>query len=93
MGQMKNLLLVAPKEVIILLSALGLNYKIIQNSGGGVSVKEGGILWITASGTQMAQARSKTIFVPIDLKSVRLKTRLIEKLKLAEINNLRSKDV
>ena len=93
MGQMKNLLLVAPKEVIDLSAALGLNYRITQNSGGDFSVKEGGALWITASGNQMAQARSKMMFVPFDLKNVRIKTRIIEKLKFAQINNLRSRDV
>jgi ribulose-5-phosphate 4-epimerase/fuculose-1-phosphate aldolase len=68
MGQIDDLKLVAPKEIIDLAVTLGSDFRITQGPGGNVSMKENGILWVKASGTHMAQAKLQTIFVPVDLK-------------------------
>jgi ribulose-5-phosphate 4-epimerase/fuculose-1-phosphate aldolase len=64
-----------PQEVIALAAALGSDSTITQGPGGNVSMKEGGVLWVKASGTQMAFASSQDIFVPIDLRDARDKIR------------------
>ena len=64
-----------PQQVIDLAVALGSDATITQGPGGNVSMKEDGILWVKASGTQMAFANSQLIFVPINLENARNKIR------------------
>jgi len=43
----------------------------VQGPGGNTSVKDGGVLWIKASGTELAQAEAREIFVAVDLAAAR----------------------
>ena len=38
----------------------------VQGPGGNTSIKSGGVLWIKASGTELAEAGTRDIFVPVD---------------------------
>ena len=40
---------------------------LVQGAGGNISWKDGGALWIKASGTWLADAQKKDIFLPVDL--------------------------
>lgn len=40
---------------------------VVQGAGGNTSIKENGVLWIKASGTWLAHALEKEIFVPVSL--------------------------
>ncbi|PRC93976.1 class II aldolase/adducin family protein [Solimicrobium silvestre] len=46
---------------------IGKDPLLVQGAGGNVSWKDGSILWVKASGTWLADAEQKDIFVPIDL--------------------------
>lgn len=46
---------------------IGQDSTLIQGAGGNTSYKENDILWIKASGTQLAQAQSDDIFIPLSL--------------------------
>ncbi|HDL6963989.1 TPA: class II aldolase [Yersinia enterocolitica] len=46
---------------------IGTDPLLIQGAGGNVSWKDNGTLWIKASGTWLAEAPEKDIFVPVDL--------------------------
>lgn len=46
---------------------IGADPMLVQGAGGNVSWKDGAILWIKASGTWLADAAIKDIFVPVDL--------------------------
>jgi rhamnose utilization protein RhaD (predicted bifunctional aldolase and dehydrogenase) len=49
------------------LSALaGADPLLVQGPGGNTSLKHGGIMWIKASGTWLAEAERRDIFVPLD---------------------------
>lgn len=63
------------KSVKIFCSLIGANSLLVQGAGGNVSWKDGDTLWIKASGTWLAEAESKEIFVPVNLPI--LKTALI----------------
>ncbi|MDN0076831.1 class II aldolase/adducin family protein [Crenobacter sp. SG2303] len=52
-------------------SKIGCDPLLVQGAGGNVSWKDGEILWIKASGTWLADAELKEIFVPVDLASLR----------------------
>ncbi|WP_299630274.1 class II aldolase/adducin family protein [uncultured Roseobacter sp.] len=43
----------------------------IQGAGGNVSVKDGDIIWIKASGTMLADAMTSDVFVPVDLPQMK----------------------
>ena len=45
---------------------IGSNLRLVQGAGGNISVKHDGIIWIKASGTRLADAADKPIFVPLD---------------------------
>lgn len=49
---------------------LGSDPLLVQAAGGNTSIKEGGIMWIKASGTWLRDAAEKEIFVPLDLKTL-----------------------
>jgi len=44
---------------------------VVQGAGGNVSIKDSNTMWIKASGTSLAHAEVKNIFVPVDLLSMR----------------------
>jgi len=46
---------------------VGSDPMLVQGAGGNISWKDGGILWIKASGRWLADAGTKDIFVPVDL--------------------------
>src|SRR3990167_4200445 len=52
-------------------SAIGKDTMLVQGAGGNVSWKDENKLWIKASGTWLAEAEHKEIFIPLDLKVVR----------------------
>jgi len=52
-------------------AAIGSDPMLVQGAGGNVSWKDGDTLWIKASGTWLAQAAEKDIFVPVDLAMLR----------------------
>ena len=45
----------------------GQNILHIQGAGGNVSIKNGDTMWIKASGTMLADALTRDVFVPVDL--------------------------
>ena len=49
---------------------LGKEKLLVQGAGGNVSWKEGNQLWIKGSGTWLADAEKKNIFVPVDLDNL-----------------------
>lgn len=58
--------------VIAFCAAAGADPLLVQGAGGNVSWKEDDTLWIKASGTWLAQAADKDIFVPVDLAQLRV---------------------
>jgi len=50
---------------------MGSDPMLVQGAGGNVSWKDGDTLWVKASGTWLADARKKEIFVPVDLIALR----------------------
>ncbi len=50
---------------------IGADPRRIQGPGGNTSLKEGATMWIKASGTELAQAEQRDIFVPVDLERMR----------------------
>lgn len=50
---------------------IGMDPMLIQAAGGNSSVKDGNVMWIKASGTLLADALQKDIFVPVDLDEMR----------------------
>lgn len=47
-------------------AALGQDPLRVQGAGGNTSIKTGDVMWIKASGTELADAKSKDIFVAVD---------------------------
>lgn len=58
-------------SVIEYCSTLGADPLLVQGAGGNVSWKNGDTLWVKASGTWLAEAAEKDIFVPVDLQHLR----------------------
>jgi rhamnose utilization protein RhaD (predicted bifunctional aldolase and dehydrogenase) len=50
---------------------IGADPLLIQSAGGNFSVKEGGAMWIKASGMLLAEALTRDVFVPVDLAAMR----------------------
>ncbi len=50
---------------------IGADPLLIQGAGGNTSIKDGDVMWIKASGTVLADALSREIFVPVDLPAIR----------------------
>jgi rhamnose utilization protein RhaD (predicted bifunctional aldolase and dehydrogenase) len=46
---------------------IGADPLLVQDAGGNVSWKDDGVLWVKASGTRMADALARQVFVPVDL--------------------------
>jgi rhamnose utilization protein RhaD (predicted bifunctional aldolase and dehydrogenase) len=53
-------------EIIDFCKSIASDPLIVQGAGGNVSWKEGEVLWVKASGTWLADAGEKEIFVPVD---------------------------
>ena len=51
---------------------VGNNILLVQGAGGNSSIKHGDVLWVKASGTWLADAEAKDIFVPISLSGARM---------------------
>ena len=58
-------------SVIEYCSTIGADPLLVQGAGGNVSWKEEDTLWVKASGTWLAEAAGKDIFVPVDLPHLR----------------------
>ncbi|MEO0342169.1 MAG: class II aldolase/adducin family protein [Pseudomonadota bacterium] len=56
-------------EFRALSAALGQNRLRVQGPGGNTSIKSDDVMWIKASGTELAHAETQDIFVPVDRKS------------------------
>jgi rhamnose utilization protein RhaD (predicted bifunctional aldolase and dehydrogenase) len=54
----------------VLSARIGANPLLVQGPGGNTSVKDDGLLWIKASGTLLADALKRSIFLPLDLAAV-----------------------
>jgi rhamnose utilization protein RhaD (predicted bifunctional aldolase and dehydrogenase) len=67
----KSLAYTLKTSVIEYCSAIGADPLLVQGAGGNVSWKDEGTLWIKASGTWLAEAAEKNIFVPVDLLHIR----------------------
>lgn len=50
---------------------IGRDVTLVQGAGGNSSVKRDNVLWVKASGTWLADAGDKQIFVPVDLAAAR----------------------
>jgi rhamnose utilization protein RhaD (predicted bifunctional aldolase and dehydrogenase) len=50
---------------------VGKNILLVQGAGGNSSVKDGDVLWVKASGTWLADAEDRDIFVPVSLSAAR----------------------
>lgn len=59
------------QSVIGYSALIGANLMLTQGAGGNISWKQGDTLWVKASGTWMADAKKKDIFVPVKLSSVK----------------------
>jgi rhamnose utilization protein RhaD (predicted bifunctional aldolase and dehydrogenase) len=58
-------------SVLSYCAQIGADPLLVQGAGGNVSWKEGDTLWVKASGTWLADALTKDIFVPVDLVDLR----------------------
>ena len=50
---------------------IGADPLLVQAAGGNTSIKDGDVMWIKASGTRLADAKTRDIFVPVDLPRLR----------------------
>jgi len=57
-------------QVIQFCASIGKNPLLVQGAGGNVSWKDSGTLWIKASGTWLAEADQRNIFVPVNLHAL-----------------------
>lgn len=55
------------KQVKAFCARIGADPLLVQGAGGNVSWKDRGVLWVKASGTWLAEAELKEIFVPVNL--------------------------
>jgi rhamnose utilization protein RhaD (predicted bifunctional aldolase and dehydrogenase) len=58
-------------ELAALSGRVGANPMLIQAAGGNTSVKTDDVMWIKASGTLLADALTRNVFVPVDLPAMR----------------------
>lgn len=59
------------KSVIEYCARIGADPLLVQGAGGNVSWKEADTLWVKASGTWLAEATEKDIFLPVELSHLR----------------------
>jgi rhamnose utilization protein RhaD (predicted bifunctional aldolase and dehydrogenase) len=58
-------------ELVALSARIGGDIALVQAAGGNTSIKLDGVLWVKASGTWLADAERKPIFVAVDLGAAR----------------------
>jgi rhamnose utilization protein RhaD (predicted bifunctional aldolase and dehydrogenase) len=58
-------------ELCRMSARVGRNILLVQGAGGNSSIKHGDVLWVKASGTWLADAEDKEIFVPVSLSGAR----------------------
>lgn len=58
-------------SVVEYCAAIGADPLLVQGAGGNVSWKDGATLWVKASGTWLADAARKDVFVPVDLRHLK----------------------
>ncbi|HEV8388825.1 MAG TPA: class II aldolase/adducin family protein [Dongiaceae bacterium] len=64
---------------------VGSDITLVQGAGGNTSLKQGGVLWVKASGAWLAEAGKRDIFVPVDLPgALRALKDGIEKMPVAD---------
>ena len=68
---MSPLIPTTAEQVKLYCAQIGKDPLLTQGAGGNVSWKDGNILWIKASGTWLADADKKDIFIPVDLPHLR----------------------
>ena len=68
---MKSIANTLRDSVVEYCSIIGMDPLLVQGAGGNVSWKDGDTLWVKASGTWLADATEKDIFVPVDLHHLR----------------------
>lgn len=61
------------ESVVDYCAKIGADPMLVQGAGGNVSWKDGDTLWVKASGTWLADAKVKDIFVPVDLRELQTK--------------------
>ena len=61
----------APSELVAVSARIGNNPRLVQGGGGNTSLKRGDDFWVKASGTWLAEAESRDIFVRLPLRHVR----------------------
>ena len=61
----------APRELVSVSARVGNNLQWVQGGGGNTSLKRGDDFWVKASGTWLAEAESRDIFVHLPLQRVR----------------------
>ena len=59
------------EQVKAFCARIGKDPLLVQGAGGNVSWKDGDVLWVKASGTWLADAVAKDIFIPLDLVDLR----------------------
>lgn len=59
------------RDLAALSAGIGADPLLIQGAGGNTSVKDGDVLWIKASGTLLADALTRDVFVACDLPAMR----------------------
>jgi rhamnose utilization protein RhaD (predicted bifunctional aldolase and dehydrogenase) len=61
----------APSALVAVSARIGSDLRLVQGGGGNTSLKRGDDFWVKASGTWLAEAESRDIFVRLPLKRVR----------------------
>lgn len=56
-----------PHELLVLSRSVGENRLLVQGAGGNTSFKSGDAMWVKASGTRLAEAEERAIFVAVDV--------------------------
>lgn len=67
---MNNIDTLLRDAVVEYCATIGKDPLLVQGAGGNVSWKDGDTLWVKASGTWLADAKVKDIFVPVDLRDL-----------------------
>ncbi|MGL5010508.1 MAG: class II aldolase/adducin family protein [Paracoccaceae bacterium] len=60
------------RDLAVLSAQIGADPLLIQGAGGNTSIKDGGVMWIKASGTHLADALTRDVFVACDLPAMRV---------------------
>ena len=68
------------RDLALAAAEIGGDVRLVQGAGGNLSMKLDGTMWIKASGTRLAQARERQIFVPMDLRLTRADVLVTESL-------------